>query len=719
MKKSFCILYFLILNIFLFGQTIELPDIVADKYAPKTIQPFVSSTDGNFYYQTDKENTQLLKYSFESGLCVDTLLDLHHLSNNLGVDKFDGFEVDPTEHRVLIYTETEKIYRHSFKAEYYIYDIEAKVLQKLSLQSQKQMIPLFANDGNQLAYVVDNNIYLYNFKDGTTTQITDDGQINSIINGATDWAYEEEFATTSLMSFSPDNKFLAFVRFDETDVNEFSFQVYKDQLYPKSVKFKYPKSGEKNSIVNTYVYNIDTKNKTKIKLDSQNIEYIPKIEFTSNEALSISTLNRHQNDFKLFSYDILKNKSRLFFEDKNEYYINYEFINSIFFFDDSFTYIAEKDGFSHIYLYSMNGDLIQQLTKGNYDITSILSVNPKTKTLFYQSADNSPKERSIHKIELTNSGIKDIKISRKAGFNSAQFSQNGKYYINNWSDINTPNIIAVFDEYGKQLRILENNNLLSENLSKKIFPKKEFIVVEGADGNSLNGWILKPSDFDRNKKYPLLMIQYSGPDSQQVLNRFNIDWIDYLVTKGYIVACIDGRGTGARGEKFRKCTYQNLGIKESDDQIAAAKHLGKLPYVDSSDISIWGWSFSGYNVLMCLSRSEGVFKKGIAIAPVTDWRFYDSVYTERYMRTPQENKIGYDNGSPIKLATNLSGELLLIHGSADDNVHFQNSMEYITALISEKKSFEMFVFPDLNHSIPGVKNRLYLYDKIISFLTKK
>jgi len=429
----------------------------------------------------------------------------------------------------------------------------------------------------------------------------------------------------------------------------------------------------------------------------------------------VMTLNRNQNNFVMYFVNPRSAVSRLILNEKNEKYISGNLFASIKFITDQFVYLSEKSGYSHIYLYSNTGIQQKQLTSGNYDVIDILAVDTEKKTVYYQSAEESPLKRTICKVDIQK-GNKS-KLSDKAGFNVAEFGTNGRYYINNWSDVATPPLITVNDATGKQLRILQNNNELKERLNRVKLSKKEFITVKGQDGTDLNAWMLKPVDFNASTKYPLVMIQYSGPDSQLVLDKFLIDWEHYLASQGFIVACVDGRGTGARGEEFRKGTYMNLGIKESDDQIEAAKYFASLNYIDQNRIGIWGWSYGGYNAIMSMSRSN-VFKAGVAIAPVTDWRFYDTVYAERFMRTPQQNDMGYNNGSPIKLASDLNGSLLLIHASADDNVHFQNSMEYADALIKANKQFDMFVFPDLNHSILGASNRAYLYQKVTDYFKK-
>lgn len=712
MKKIFLLLVVVAFSSTLFSQTLNLKDITEGKFRPKGIEPTVSSTDGEFFFQANPEQTKIIKYSYKTGQPVETIFDVT-TARESNLSHFDGFLMSPDENRLLVYVNATPIYRRSFEAEYYYFDIRRNLLQKLTNNPGKQKSPVFSKDGRMLAYVTDNNIWLSKFDYGTESQVTKDGKLGEVINGATDWVYEEEFGVTTLMDFSPDNKLLAFVRFDETNVPTFSFQKFDGQLYPTLQSFKYPKAGETNSKVTCNVFDIESKTTRKMNIytDGDNIEYIPRILFAPNSQLAVMTLNRDQNDFKMFFSDPRSTVSKLILRDKNDRYVDSENLNSIHFLGDQFTYLSEKDGYNHIYLYSLTGVEQKQLTKGSYDVTEILETDGN-KTIFFQSAEDSPLQRSIYKID-TEKGTKN-KLSQKVGYNAASFSNNGKYYINYWSNSSTPTVVTLNDGGGKELRVLQDNKTLAKVASS--LPQKEYIKIKVPNGPELNAWVMKPSDFNPNKKYPLLMIQYSGPNSQQVLDKFTVDWETYLVTQGYIVACVDGRGTGARGEEFRKSTYMNLGIQESDDQIEAAKYFASLPYINPSEISIWGWSYGGYNVLMAMSRGNGIFKSGIAIAPVTDWRLYDSVYTERFMRTPQQNPRGYNASSAINLANNLEGKLLLIHGSADDNVHYQNSMEYASALIKAGKDFDMITFPDLNHSLLGSKNRTFLYEKIIKFL---
>lgn len=713
MKRNIGLLTFLLFAIIVNAQQLNLRDIISGKYYAYGVSSVVSSVDGEHYFQAVGGNTMIIKYAYKTGLPVDTIFNTK-TARECTFDTFQGFLMSPDEKRLLVYRDHESIYRRSFKANYYYFDIRRNHVRKLTENTSKQSIPTFSRDGRMLAYVIDNNIWLAKFDYETESQITKDGEMGKIINGGTDWVYEEEFGTTKLMDFSADNQLLAFVRFDETEVPEFSMQMYEGQLYPSLFSFKYPKAGERNSTVTCNVFDIDAKTIRKMNIP-QGMEYIPRIEFLpEGDELAILTLNRDQNKFDLYFANARSTVARSIIHEENKQYIDSELFKYIKFFGNQFVYVSEKDGYSHIYLYDTKGVMQKQLTSGNYDVTKVLAVNPDTKTVFYEAAEESPLRREVYKIDMVK-GTK-IKLSTKQGTNNATFSNNGKYYINNFTNVSTPRIVSVHDATGKELRVLQDNAALQQTLSAMTLPTKEFITVKAADGTDLNAYIMKPADFNASRKYPLVMIQYSGPNSQQVTDRYGMDWTDYLTTQGFIVACVDGRGTGARGQDFRKCTYMNLGIYESDDQVAAAKHFATLPYIDGSKMAIWGWSYGGYNVLMSMSRGNGTFKAGVAIAPVTDWKFYDTVYAERFMRTPQQNMSGYEAGSPIKLANKLEGNLLMVHGSADDNVHYQNTMEYASALIKANKQFDMFIFPDKDHSIVGAANRAFLYEKVIKFL---
>ena len=704
----------MLLGLSLTAQQSGLKEIVSGVYSPQGIKPMTSSANGLHYYQMNDESNAVIKFEYATGGVVDTLFSTRN-ARQCTFDTFQGFLVSPDEFKVIVYRDKEQIYRHSFKANYYYHDVRRNLVRKLTENDSKQMVPTFSPDGKMLAYVADNNIWLAKFDFDTESQVTKDGEFNKIINGATDWVYEEEFGVTSLMDFSPDNSLLAFVKTDESEVKEFSFQQFENKLYPDSYTYKYPKAGEKNSTVGCFVYDINAQTTRKMDVPLDEDGYMPRISFTKDETkLAVMTLNRNQNRFDMYFTNPRSTVSKLILREENKYFIDSDLIKSIHFLPNQFTYISEKDGFSHIYVYGLSGSLQKQLTTGNFDVTNLLAVDAESGAVFYQAAEESPMKRAIYKTTI-DKGV-TTKLSSNSGYNAATFSNNAKFFINNWSNTTTPTLITMHDSNGKLLRTLQDNQDVAQRIAQANFPKKEFITLPSADGRTqLNGWILKPQSFSPSKKYPVVMIQYSGPNSQQVLDRFGVDWYYALVEQGFIVASVDGRGTGARGEMFRKQTYLNLGIIESDDQVAAGRHFATLPYVDSNKIGIWGWSYGGYNVLMSMSRGNGIFKTGVAIAPVTDWRFYDTVYTERFMRTPQQNAAGYNKGSAVSLAPNLQGNLLLIHGTSDDNVHLQNSMEYARALIKADKHFDMFLFPDKNHFITGDNSREYLYNKVIDY----
>ncbi len=714
MKKFYFLSLILFLSTSVSAQQFGLEDLMTGIYSARGTRPLISSADGLHYYQMNNQRNAVIKFDYATGNIVDTLFSTQS-ARQCTFDTFQGFLVSPDEYRVIVYNDRQQIYRNSFKANYYYHDVRRNLVRKLTENDSKQMIPTFSPDSKMLAYVVDNNIWLAKFDFDTELQVTKDGEYNKIINGSTDWVYEEEFSVTSLMDFSPDNALLAFVKTNESKVKEFSFQVYGSKLYPESYTYKYPKAGEENSTVGCFVYDIDAQTTREMDVPLDEDGYMPRISFTQDATkLAVMTLNRDQNRFDMYFTNPRTTVSKLVLRDENKYYVDSDFLKSIHFLPNQFTYISEKDGFSHIYIYGNTGLLQKQLTKGDFDVTRLLGIDSSTGSVFYQAADESPLKRNIFKTTIDKNVT--TKLSSHSGSNTAKFSNNGKYYVNSWSNSVTPAVITLHNSNGKLIRTLQDNADVAERVKQSNLPQKEFITLPAADGKTqLNGWMIKPSSFSNSEKYPVVMVQYSGPNSQQVLDSYGLDWYYALAEQGYIIASVDGRGTGARGEAFRKQTYLNLGIIESDDQIAAAKYFGSLPYVDKGRIGIWGWSYGGYNVLMSMSRGNGVFKAGVAIAPVTDWRFYDTVYTERFMRTPQQNASGYNNGSAIALADKLQGRLLLVHGTTDDNVHVQNSMEYTNALINADKHFDMFYFTDRDHSIAGGNSRKYLYTKIINF----
>lgn len=697
------------------NKRVDLKEITDGKFRQVTaIGEMRSLPDGEYYTAMNPERNMIIKYAYRTGTPVDTLFNTQK-ARECTFDEFDGYQISSTGHRILVWRDTEPIYRRSSKAVIYDYDVRRNYIKPLTESKSKQMIPTFSPDGRMCAYVRDNNIWLKKFDFDTEVQVTKDGEINKILNGITDWVYEEEFAVTNLMAWSPDSEYLAFVRFDETEVPEYSMQIYGDQLYPGYYQYKYPKAGQQNSKVTVHSYSILTKDTKELKVPVEADCYIPRIVFTKNaDQLAVMTLNRQQNIFNLYYANPKSGVFRLILRDENKSYVDSDWLAAIQFTNQGFAYVSEQDGYAHIYLYSPTGVLQRQVTKGNWDVTKYLGMDETTQAIYYQSAEESPIRRSIYKVDAK--GVK-TKLSTEEGTNSAVFSDNFAYYVNSYSNANTPVQIKVHETKTKKpVRVLQDNAVLCGKLANYSFGKKEFIKVRTASDYELNAWIVKPADFDESKQYPVMMTQYSGPNSQQVLDQYSFDWEHYLAANGIIVVCVDGRGTGARGEAFRKCTYLRMGELESRDQVEAAQALGQLPYIDKNRMAIWGWSFGGYNTLMALSTGNGTFKVGIAVAPPTDWKYYDSVYTERFMRTPNENFEGYAATSPLRKVKDLQGKLLLIHGTADDNVHFMQTMEYAEALVQAGKQFDMHVYKDRNHSIYGGNTRYHLYTKMSNYL---
>ena len=695
---------------------VELKEITDGRFRQVTaIGEMRSLPDGEHYTAMNAERDMIIKYAYRTGNPVDTLFNTRK-ARECTFTNFDGYEISSTGHHILVWRETESIYRRSRKAVVYDYDVRRNYVKPISDTGGKQMIPTFSPDGRMVAYVKDNNIWIRKFDYDTEVQVTKDGERNKILNGITDWVYEEEFAVTNLMAWSPDSEYLTFVRSDESEVPEYSMQMYNGNgLYPTYYTYKYPKAGEKNSKVTVHAYCVATRDTKELKLPIEGEYYVPRIAFTTHsDQLAVMTLNRQQNLFSMYYANPKSGVFRLILREENKCYVDSDWLKSIHFMDNGFTYVSEQDGYAHIYLYSPTGVMQRQITQGNWDVTAFLGYDEATKTCYYESAEESPIRRAIYKIDAK--GVK-TKLSTAVGTNHADFSRNFAYFVNTYSNANTPARITVNEtKTKKELRVLQDNAALRSKLAQYAFAKKEFTTVTTASGYELNAWMVKPVDFDPSKHYPVMMTQYSGPNSQQVLDQYGFDWEQYLAANGIIVVCVDGRGTGARGEAFRKCTYLRMGELESRDQVEAARALGELPYIDKDRIAIWGWSFGGYNTLMALSTGNGTFKVGIAVAPPTDWRYYDTIYTERFMRTPQENFEGYKATAPLNLVKNLQGKLLLVHGTADDNVHFMQSLDYAEALVQAGKQFDMHVYKDRNHSIYGGNTRYHLYTKMANYL---
>ena len=716
-SKQFSIL-FLFLCFSVFGQQkIAVTEIFNGTFRAQGMEELQSLKKSNQYtvlnFDRSSRTMQIDLYDFATLKKTATLIDT---KDHKSLPMIDSYTFDATEKLILLACNSNQIFRHSFTADYYLYNTTTKQLDKLfDFQVQE---PSFSPDGKMIAYAKDNNLFIYNLATKVSTPITTDGKKNAIINGITDWVYEEEFAFVKAFDWSKDSKKLAYIRFDESEVPEFSMSMFGKDLYPTIETFKYPKAGEKNSVVSLHIYDAALHSTKEINLSKYNDFYIARMQWTSDaNVLSAQVLNRHQDNLDLLFVDGTTGASKVVLNEKDKAYVDVT-DNLTYLADNSFIWTSEKDGFNHIFLYDKNGKLKNQVTKGNWEVTAYYGFDEKTKTVFYQSTENGSINRAVYSIALNGKNKKAL--SNELGTNAATFSPNYQYFINTFSSATQPTRYTLNEaKSGKQIQVIEDNATLASSLKKYDLPKKEFFVLKTEKGNELNAWIMKPKDFDATKKYPVFMYQYSGPGSQQVANQANSGndyWFMMLTQQGYIVACVDGRGTGFKGADFKKVTQLELGKYEVEDQIDAAKVIGNYPYVDKARIGIFGWSFGGFMASNCLFKGNDTFKMAIAVAPVTNWRFYDSIYTERYMQTPQENASGYDNNSPINHVEKLKGKFLLIHGSGDDNVHVQNSMQMMAALIQANKQFDSQIYPDKNHGIYGGMTRIQLYNKMTNFI---
>ena len=686
-------------------------------FRTERLNSFTASKKGDYYtlleYNPQDQSTRIDKYNFETLEKTATLVNSNDID---GLDGFENYEFNQDETAVLLSTDSEQIYRHSSVATFYVYDLTNKKLTAVS--DKKIQDPAFSPDGTKVAYAFENNIYIKDLVNNSTIQVTSDGERNKIINGITDWVYEEEFGFVRAFQWNPASSKLAFIRFDETEVPEFSMDMYGDGLYPVPQVFKYPKAGEKNSLVSLHIFDLDSNTNKQLNLAEKAQYYIPRIQWGNEpNALVVTTLNRHQNNLNLIFVDVVTLNSWVVLNEKDAAYVDIH-DNLTFLKDGSFIWTSERDGYNHIYHYKADGHLINQVTQGPWEVTSFYGYDENSKRIFYQSTEDGSINRTLYSVKLNGKG--KMRLSKAAGTNSATFSNSFKYYINNYSDAQTPPVYTLNDDAnGKEIKEILNNNTLLEKWAEYKTSPKEFFVLKTKNGD-FNAWMIKPVNFDPAKKYPLFMYQYSGPGSQSVSNSwmgYNDYWYELLAEKGYIIACVDGRGTGFKGRDFKKITYKELGKYEGEDQIEAANELGKRDYIDENNIGIWGWSYGGFMASLAITKGADVFKLAIAVAPVTNWRYYDTVYTERYMQTPQENASGYDDNSPVNFADKLKGDFMIVHGSGDDNVHVQNTMQMVNALVAANKPFELMLYPDRTHGIyRGRNTRLHLYEKMTDFI---
>lgn len=708
------------------GGKLTLPDITSGKFAAKTVNGINPIEGTDTYARISQDGERVVCCSFKTGKELSVLFDV---KNTMGckIDGFDDYVLSPDGKRMLIQTKTERIYRRSFKADFYIYNIASRRLDRLS-DGDKQQIPTWSPDGQQVAFVRGGNIFLVKLLyDNAEIQVTKDGKFNEVINGLPDWVNEEEFGFSSALTFNADGTMICWIRYDESKVKTYSLEMYKGMkpakeeyaAYPGFYSYKYPKAGEDNSTVSAWSYDIKSHkiNRLQVPLDADG--YIPRIKPTNDPMrIVVYTMNRHQDDLCLYAVNPRSTVAQLIIKEHVDKYVREEAMEGVKFVGDKILLPSDRSGYTKLYIYNMNGQLQRTIGDGNYDITSVYGYDPKTGDVYYQAAALGATDRQVY---VTHKNGKTVRLTDREGWNTAFFSGDFQYFVNTWSDYNTPYVFTTRTREGKLINTIEDNKAVKQLVSDYGFCKREPFSFTTSEGVALNGWMVKPKDFDANKKYPVIMHQYSGPGSQQVTNSWSAGSMgqggafdSYLAQEGFIVVSVDGRGTGGRGSEFEKCTYLNLGNLESKDQVETALYVGTLPYVDKDRIGIWGWSYGGFNTLMSMSEGRGVFRAGVAIAPPTNWKYYDSVYTERYMRTPKENPDGYAT-NPIERAPKLHGALLICHGTADDNVHPQNTYEYSEALVQADKDFRELFYTNRNHSIFGGNTRNHLLRQVAQF----
>lgn len=731
MKKLlfFFVAFFMVTANLSASDQINLKSLTSGEFSAQRISGIDPIKGTDQYARISQDGKQIQQYSFKTGKQTAVLFDVNNTQGE-HIDNFDGYIMSPDSRRILISTQRQAVYRRSYKAVFYIYTVQSRKLEKLS-DGGPQQCPVWSPDGNQVAFVRDNNIFLVKLLyNNSESQVTKDGKQNEVINGIPDWVYEEEFSFNRALCFSADGTMLCWIKFDEKAVKQYSLQLFKGMKpekteyaeYPGAYSYKYPKAGQDNSKVSAWSFDIKSHRIQKLDVPMEADGYMPRILPTDTpDKVLVYTMNRHQDVLNIYTVNPRSTVARLLIKESVPKYVKEESMENILTGKDYLLLPSERDGFMHLYLYNQNGQLQRKVAPGNYDITEVYGYDEATGDIYYQAAALNAHDRQVY---VAHRNGKIERLTNQEGWNSAVFSGDFKYFINTWSDNATPYVYTTRDSKGKVLSTNLDNKELKDKMRQYGFTKPEAFTFTTSEGVKLDGWMVKPANFDASKKYPVIMFQYSGPGSQQVVNSWNIGsmgqgtaYDQYLAQQGFIVACVDGRGTGARGAEFEKCTYLKIGDLESKDQVEAALYLAKLPYVDKDNIGIWGWSYGGFNTLMSMSEGRPVFKAGVAVAPPTDWRYYDSVYTERYMRTPQENPEGYDT-NPIKRAGKLHGVLLICHGTADDNVHPQNTFEYAEALVQADKDFKENYYTNRNHSIFGGNTRNHLLRQITQWFVE-
>lgn len=710
--KNFLVITFSLCALFAYAQKeLTIRNTLDATFRPKSVQSVNWMNDGQYY--SALESNKIIKYDVTTGKAVSTLVDGGQLNIEIV-----NYEFSENEMQILLMTDRKSIYRRSFTAQYFVY---SQTESKMMALEGRLSYATFAPNGSKIAYVKENNLYYYDLFNKTEIQVTKDGKFNNIINGSSDWVYEEELYITKAFEWSGDSRKLAYIRFDESAVKEYNMQVWNDgALYPTDYRFKYPKAGESNSKIDVFIHHLEEKKNVKVDIGTEQDIYIPRIYWTKDHnLLSVQRLNRLQNQLDILHADAATGATTTIVNERSKTYIDFTFCDDLVYLDNGKQFImsSEKDGYKHFYLYDMSGQLIRQITRGLFEATDKVGIDQKAKTplLYYLSTEVSPLERHLYSVDVNGNNKKKLTI--EAGISYVNMSPDTKFYMNYHSSASKPLSVTLYKTAGnKKLTVLQDNAALIETTNQYQLSPKEFFVFRTFEGYDLNGYMLKPVNFDSTKQYPVLMFQYSGPGSQQVANSWaggNFYWHQLLTQKGYIVVVIDSRGTGYRGAEFKKSTYKELGKLEVEDVIKAAVWLGKKKFIDETRIGIWGWSYGGYMSSMALMKGADVFKAAIAVAPVTTWRFYDTIYTERYLQKPQDNPSGYDDNSPIQHVSKLKGNFLLIHGTGDDNVHFQNSVALQNELIKANKQFQSFYYPDLAH---GLGYRDHLYEMMTRFI---
>ncbi len=719
MKKTLILLAALAVS--MSASALDIQDFVLGGARPRGIGAVTPAIDGKYYYQLADRGKTIVRCEYKTGRQVATVLDSLTMQQ-AQVRSWEGYEMSQSEGSILLWADSEPIYRHSYTANHFVYDRKSGTLTPVTEEGGEQIATL-SPDGTMVAFVRGNNVFVKHLSTGEIIQVTTDGRKNHIINAVPDWVYEEEFAMLNSFAWSSDSRTLSFIRWDESQVPMASMTMYQGDckanddyaLYPGKFDFKYPVAGEKNSVVSVHSYDVVQGRLSKMNLPISDEDYIPHIGYAGPaDALMVMTLNRTQNDMHIYRVNPATGDARDIYHETSASWIDSEMSRNVAYYDDFFVIPNETTGYCQLYQYDLDGKLLRQLTTGQEPVTDYYGFDKKNRQFYYQATDG-PLNRVVKRVDAKGR-VQDVEVAK--GTNSARFNSDFTYYIHTFSNVDTPTQYRI-KQVGKKgsVRDLQlNEEYCAKYLTPQV-PRREFVTFEN-DGYTLNGFIIKPVDFDPNKKYPVIMSQYSGPGSQQVRNNWKLDWEEYFATQGYIIACFDGRGTGARGKAFESLIYQNLGHYETIDQVAAARYMASQPWVDADRIGIWGWSFGGYEVLMAMSHPDSHYAAGVSIAPVTSWRFYDTIYAERFMRTPQENPEGYANSAPLDKVKDLKGDLLIMFGSADDNVHIVNSMQYIAKLHGQKRQFDMMLYPNMNHSINGCGVREPLYQRVLNYFDR-